>query len=134
MNQVPQRAEHRSSATLTGVACGTGAALCWALGFVAARHGIDIGLTPGALALHRFVWAGIVLMPLVLRDGISDLNGIGWGRGIILTILGGPGLAIVSYSGFLLVPLGHGGVIQPSCAALGRLAARRRGPARKSAR
>jgi drug/metabolite transporter (DMT)-like permease len=60
-------------------------------------------------------------MPLVLRDGISDLNGIGWRRGIILTILGGPGLALISYSGFLLVPLGHGGVIQPSCAALGGL-------------
>ncbi len=107
--------------------------MCWALGFVAARHGIDIGLTPADLTLHRFVWAGIVLMPLVLRDGIADLNGIGWSRGIILTILGGPGLAIVSYSGFLLVPLGHGGVIQPSCAALGRAAARRRGAARKSA-
>jgi drug/metabolite transporter (DMT)-like permease len=30
-------------------------------------------------------------------------------------------LALTSYSGFLLVPLGHGGVIQPSCAALGGL-------------
>ncbi len=59
-----------------------------------------------------------MLLPLALRDGIADLNGIGWGRGIVLTILGGPGIAIVSYSGFLLVPLGHGGVIQPSCAAL----------------
>jgi drug/metabolite transporter (DMT)-like permease len=121
LNLVPQRAEHRSSATLTGVACGAAAALCWALGFVAARHGIDIGFSPGALALHRFVWAGIVLLPLVARDGIADLNGIGWGRAIVLAILGGPGLAIVSYSGFLLVPLGHGGVIQPSCAALGGL-------------
>ena len=93
----------------------------WAFGFVAARHGIDAGLTPLDLTVHRFVWAGIVLLPLVLRDGISDLNGIGWRRGIILTILGGPGLALISYSGFLLVPLGHGGVIQPSCAALGGL-------------
>jgi len=29
--------------------------------------------------------------------------------------------SILRYSGFLLVPLGHGGVIQPSCAALGGL-------------
>ena len=28
---------------------------------------------------------------------------------------------MISYAGFLLVPLGHGGVIQPSCAALGGL-------------
>ena len=43
-------------------------------------------------------------------------------RGLALTIFGGPVLAIISYSGFLLVPLGHGGLIQPSCAALGGLA------------
>jgi drug/metabolite transporter (DMT)-like permease len=37
---------------------------------------------------------------------------------VLLTLAGGPPLAIISYSGFLLVPLGHGGVIQPSSAAL----------------
>ena len=53
--------------------------------------------------------------------GLADLDGVGWGKGLALTLLAGPPLAIVSYSGFLLVPLGHGGVIQPSCAALGGL-------------
>ncbi|MEW6454633.1 MAG: DMT family transporter [Pseudomonadota bacterium] len=104
-----------------GIACGAGAALFWAAGFTAAKHGIDVGFSPADLAFHRFFWSGVVLLPLVIRDGIADLNGIGWGRGIVLTILGGPGLAIISYSGFLLVPLGHGGVIQPSCAAVGGL-------------
>jgi len=55
----------------------------------------------------------------VLRAGVRDLNGIGWGRGFALALLGGPGQAVVSAAGFLVVPLGHGGVIQPSCAALG---------------
>jgi drug/metabolite transporter (DMT)-like permease len=106
------------SSTTVGVLCGVGAALFWAAGFIAARHGIDIGFAPADLTFHRCFWAGVVLLPLALRDGIADLNGIGWGRGIVLTILGGPGIAILSYSGFTLVPLGHGGVIQPSCAAL----------------
>jgi drug/metabolite transporter (DMT)-like permease len=92
------------------------------MGFVAARHGIAIGLSPADLALHRYVWAGIVFLPTVWRHGIADLNGIGWGRGVALTIFGGPVLALISYAGFLLVPLGHGGLIQPSCAALGGLA------------
>lgn len=101
-----------------GILCGVGAAVFWAAGFVATRHGIDAGFSPFDIVLHRVLPSALALLPLFVRDGAADLNGIGWDRGIALTILGGPGLAIVSYSGFLLVPLGHGGVIQPSCAAL----------------
>jgi drug/metabolite transporter (DMT)-like permease len=70
---------------------------------------------------HRFVWAGLVFLPLVAREGLRDLGGVGWGKGIALTLFGGPPLALFSYAGFLFVPLAHGGVIQPSCAALGGL-------------
>ena len=101
-----------------GVLCGAGAAVFWAAGFVAARHGIDVGFSPADLTFHRCFWAGLVLLPLAWRGGLRDLNGIGWGRGVVLTFFGGPGIAFVSYSGFPLVPLGHGGIIQPSCAAL----------------
>jgi len=111
----------KRSAAVIGVLSGAGAALFWAIGFVAARHGIDIGMTPAELALHRFVWPGLVLLPLVMRHGLSDLGGVGWGRAAQLTFFGGPPLAIISYAGFLIVPLGHGGLIQPSCAALGGL-------------
>jgi len=102
-----------------GAACGAGAALCWAAGFVAARHGIAIGLSPSDITLHRNVWAGLAFLPLLARTGLAGLGGIGWARGFALTLFGGPTLGLLSYAGFLLVPLGHGGVIQPSCAALG---------------
>jgi drug/metabolite transporter (DMT)-like permease len=102
-----------------GIACGVGAAVCWACGFTAARHGIAIGLSPFDIAFHRYVWAGLVFLPGMLRSGAGNLNGIGWRRGFMLAVLGGPGQAVVSAAGFLVVPLGHGGVIQPSCAALG---------------
>ena len=104
-----------------GVLCGAGAALFWAAGFVAARHGIAAGLSPADIAFHRFVWAGLIFLPLIARDGLVDLGGIGWGKGALLTLAGGPPLALFSYAGFLFVPLAHGGVIQPSCAALGGL-------------
>src|SRR5689334_3197548 len=106
---------------LLGVACGAGAALCWALGFVATRHGLKVGFTPPDLLMHRFLWSGIVFLPLVLRAGIGNLGGIGWVHGLVLMVLGGPVMSLISYTGFLFVPLGHGSVIQPSCATLGGL-------------
>src|SRR4029077_4947931 len=110
-----------SRATLIGIACGAGAALFWAAGFVLVRHGINIGFTPADLTFHRCFWSGLLLLPLAWQDGLRDLNGVGWGRGILLAILGGPGLAFISYSGFLLVPLGHARIIPPSCGALSGL-------------
>lgn len=104
-----------------GITCGVAASLFWAAGFVGIRHGLDVGFSPADLTIHRFLWSGLAFLPFVTRGGISDLNGIGWGRGILLAVLGGPGFAIISYTGFTLVPLGHGGVIQPSCATLGGL-------------
>ena len=111
----------KSDATraLLGVAGGLGAALFWALGFVATRHGLKLGFTPADLLMHRFLWSGLAFLPFVLRAGLGDLGGIGWGRALALMVLGGPVMSIISYTGFLFVPLGHGSVIQPSCATLG---------------
>src|SRR5271170_2999483 len=107
--------------SLFGVGCGLGAALFWALGFVATRHGLKVGFMPSDLLMHRFLWSGLAFLPLVFRAGLGNLCGIGWGRGLALMVLGGPVMSIISYTGFLFVPLGHGSVIQPSCATLGGL-------------
>jgi drug/metabolite transporter (DMT)-like permease len=109
------------AAALAGVACGIGAALFWAVGFVAARHGISVGFSPADIVLHRFVWAGFAFLPLIAREGFANLGSVGWRRGVLLTLIGGPPFSHLSYAGFLLVPLAHGGVIQPSCAAIGGL-------------
>lgn len=108
-----------SKQVLLGLACGFGAALFWALGFAATRHGLKVGFRPSDLLMHRYLWSGLAFLPFVIRAGLGDLGGIGWGRGLALMILGGPVMALISYAGFLFVPLGHGSVIQPSCATLG---------------
>ena len=113
-----QAAAARSSGILIGILCGTGAALGWAAGFVAAKHGVSVGFTPADLAFHRFFWSGLLLMPIAFRDGLINLGGIGWGRGLVMSVLSGPLQAITAYTGFMLVPLGHGTTIQPACAAL----------------
>jgi drug/metabolite transporter (DMT)-like permease len=110
-----------TTATAAGIACGAGAALFWASGFAAARHGIAVGFSPADLAFHRYVWVGLAFLPWVARAGFGDLMGVSWARAATLTLFVGPIFSIISYAGFLLVPLGHGGVIQPSCAALGGL-------------
>jgi drug/metabolite transporter (DMT)-like permease len=100
---------------ILGIACGTSAALFWAIGFVAARHGISAGFSPGDLVLHRFVWAGLAFLPFVAREGL--ISSVGWGKSAVLTLVGGPPVVHFSYAGFVFAPLAHGGVIQPSCAA-----------------
>ncbi len=106
---------------LIGALCGVVAALGWAAGFVAAKHGIAVGFSPADLAFHRFFWTGLLLLPVALRDGLRNLGGIGWGRGLVMSVLAGPPQAMIAYTGFILVPLGHGTTIQPACAALSGL-------------
>jgi drug/metabolite transporter (DMT)-like permease len=123
MDFSPPLSDRRSA--VLGILCGAGSALCWAVGFVAARHGVLAGMSPLVLSLHRFVWPGLVLLPLVAANGFGDLGGLGWRRGIALTAFGGLPLALWSYIGYVYVPLGHGSIIQPSCAAvLGLILAR----------
>jgi drug/metabolite transporter (DMT)-like permease len=108
-------------AVLIGTLCGIGAATSWAAGFVVAKYGISIGMRPADLALHRFAWTGLLLLPVLIHQGFYNLGGVGWGRGIVLTLLGGPVQAVMAYTGFTLVPLGHGIVIQPATASLAGL-------------
>jgi len=109
------------SGLLVGTLCGIAAAFGWAAGFATAKHGINIGFTPADLAFHRFFWSGLLLTPLALRAGFFNLGGIGWGRSAVMTFVAGPPQALMAYTGFILVPLGHGTTIQPACAALAGL-------------
>jgi drug/metabolite transporter (DMT)-like permease len=127
MNDAPPRTadtvkDERRSALLIGVLCGAGAAFGWAAGFVGALHGIQVGLRPEDITLHRYIWLAPVLAFFVFRQGLANPGGIGWSRGLALTLFAGPPLSLFSYYGFLAVPLGHGAVIQPSAAAVGGLA------------
>lgn len=88
---------------------------------MAAKHGIAVGFAPTDLAFHRFVWSGLLLLPVMVRAGMADLGGVGWWRGLVILVLAGPLQAITSYTGFIFAPLGHGAVIHPASAALGGL-------------
>jgi drug/metabolite transporter (DMT)-like permease len=105
-----------------GLAWGLLAAAIWASYTVLARLGVKEGLSPGDLTLLRFAPGALIMAPLLWRWGWRDLAGIGWRRGLLLTLLAGPGFSLLFMTGFSLAPLAHGAVIAPACQMLAGLA------------
>src|SRR5262249_58777185 len=87
-----------SNPTAIGVTCGIVASAFWAAGFVGVRHGLQVGFSPADIAVHRYLWSGLAFLPVVVGAGLTDLNGIGWARGILLSLLGGPGFVVLGYA------------------------------------
>jgi len=89
-------------------------ALGASVSFAAARAGILAGLSADDMIFARFLVAGTVLLPFVLYWGIGDLAGVGWTRGLVLLVTGGPLFALLQTGGYAFAPLAHGAVIAPS--------------------
>jgi drug/metabolite transporter (DMT)-like permease len=107
---------------LSGLAWGLLAAAIWASYSVLARLAVKAGLSPGDLSLLRFAPGALLMAPLLWRWGWRDLGGLGWRRGLVLTLLAGPGFSLLFMTGFSLAPLAHGAVIAPACQMLAGLA------------
>lgn len=114
-------AHEAREAVFRGLLWGLLAASIWATYTVLARLGIKAGLSPGDLTLMRFLPGALLMAPLMFRWGWRDLAGIGWRRGLTLTVLAGPGFSLLFMTGFSLAPLAHGAVIAPACQMLGGL-------------
>lgn len=97
-----------------GFLCGSIMALGASLSFASARAGILDGLGAVDMIFARYVVAGAIMLPLLLRYGVRDFAGIGWRRSLILTVLGGAPFALLQTGGYGFAPLAHGAVIAPS--------------------
>lgn len=88
--------------------------LCWSGYNVAAKHGIDAGISPEVLSFLRFAVPGIAAMPLliVLRLRGKSL-GIPVARLLVLVLLGGPLFGLAAVSGYVHAPLSHGLLFAP---------------------
>lgn len=95
--------------------------LAFAGQFVVIRHGIEAGLSAHDIIAIRFAVSGIVLMPLILRQGISDLGGVGWGRGLVLALLAGAPYLLVLVTGIAWSSASHGAVLNPGVVTVGGL-------------
>jgi drug/metabolite transporter (DMT)-like permease len=97
-----------------GFLCGATMALGASLSFAAARAGILAGLLAIDMIFARFIVAGLIMLPLLVRLGVRDFAGIGWRRAVMLTLLGGAPFALLQTGGYGFAPLAHGAVIAPS--------------------
>jgi drug/metabolite transporter (DMT)-like permease len=88
--------------------------MIWAAYMVIVRDGMLSGYRPIDMAVARYWPAGLILLPVLLRAGVRDLGGVGWGRGVMLTCFAGPPFALILSSGMALTPVSHGGVIAPA--------------------
>jgi drug/metabolite transporter (DMT)-like permease len=97
-----------------GFLCGSIMALGASLSFASARAGILGGLGAVDMIFARYVVAGAIMLPLLLRYGVRDFAGIGLRRSLVLALLGGAPFALLQTGGYAFAPLAHGAVIAPA--------------------
>ncbi|WP_299625427.1 DMT family transporter [uncultured Tateyamaria sp.] len=99
---------------LTGPLLGFATILCWSSYNVAAKHGIDTGISPQALTFLRFAVPGVIAVPLLLVLWLRGRSlGITLRRLAVLVLLGGPVFGLVAVSGYVHAPLSHGLLFAP---------------------
>ena len=114
MTEAAGPAPKKSASIVFGYWCGVSMALGASISFAAARAGILGGLAADDMIFARYVVAGLVMLPSLIYWGLPDLAGIGWRRGIVLSICGGVPFALLQTGGYAFAPLAHGAVIAPS--------------------
>lgn len=107
-----------------GIVFGLLAAVIWG-GFLAySRRGVVVGLEAVDIAFLRYVSAGLVMLPLLLRRSVrEELAALGWFKPLALAALAGPLFIIVGASGFYFAPAAHAAVIQPGAMTLASVCA-----------
>lgn len=111
------------SARTRGLGFGFAAVAMWAAYLAFARAGVNAGLSPVDFVFLRFVTAGAIMLPWLIRHGLRDLGGVGWRRGAALAFFAGPMFIALGVGGYSFAPLAHGAVVQPSALTLGAMAA-----------
>lgn len=95
----------------------SGMALCMLIygsNFVLSRHAVLNGLTSHDMLALRFAVAGTLLLPSFgLIHGWKDCAGIGWSRGLILTVMSGFPMSYLMLTGLTMAPAAHGASIGP---------------------
>ncbi|MEM8629645.1 MAG: DMT family transporter [Pseudomonadota bacterium] len=88
--------------------------LGWSSYNVAAKYGVDTGLSPLLLSSMRYGVAGVLLIPAYLWLLARGAPMPSLGQTVVLAIFGGPLFAFFAVSGYRHAPLSHGLLFAPS--------------------
>jgi drug/metabolite transporter (DMT)-like permease len=111
---MPVPAPSRFTDAQRGALFGLAAAAIWGLMQASARLSVAQGFNAMDIAALRFSGAALVLLPWVLRQGITDMAGLGWRRAIAFALLIGPLFFMLNVGAFQFAPLAHGSVLLPA--------------------
>ncbi len=117
----PVTAQPTMSPELRGVLWGGAAVTIWGVYLAFARANVSTGIAPVDLAFVRYMTAGLIMLPWLLRHSPTTMAGMGWRKATVLTLLAGPLFILVSATGFKFAPLSHGAVVQPAGITVGGL-------------
>ena len=93
---------------IIGIGCALVVVVLWSSFLVLSRYGAAGVLTPFDLAALRFGVSGIIMLPVLIRNGFGGLKS---GQAAAITLSAGPAFALFAYGGFSLAPTAHGGVL-----------------------
>jgi drug/metabolite transporter (DMT)-like permease len=96
------------------VAAMLGCVLIYGSNFAISRHAVLNGLTTDDLIMLRFLTAGVILFPLFhAKGGIGNCGGLGWRRGLLITLMSGLPMTALMIGGLARAPAAHGASITP---------------------
>jgi drug/metabolite transporter (DMT)-like permease len=90
------------------------AMLIYGANFAISRHAMLNGLTSHDMLALRFATAGLLLLPVFLADdGWRNCAGVGWRKGLVLTVMSGFPMSYLMMQGLQYAPAAHGAAIGP---------------------
>jgi drug/metabolite transporter (DMT)-like permease len=88
--------------------------LIYGSNFAISRHAIVNGMTTSDLVMLRFLSSGLLLLPLFMaKGGFADCAGVGWRKGLLITVMSGLPMTLLMIGGLALAPAAHGASITP---------------------
>lgn len=102
-----------------GIACAISVLAIWTSFILIARVSAKGHLSPFDIAFVRFVFSGLMVLPLVFLRGrwllaqLAPHPRLALARGAAIAVLAGIGYCSLAYSGFFFAPVSHAAVLMP---------------------